>query len=481
MDTINSIDSLRKFSFKIEGDFIENQNGGFLTFKNDFGLGNAKAFKLFPGLEVITFNLTAKRRITLKNLYKAKNCLHFIFCVEGSLEHQFEDKKKVKIIHRLQNVIVGSKENKSSKISIPENSRAKFSIITIVSIKELSKELSNKSQLSNLLENILSSISRTKEYSYFGEISSATSPFVETLVGTNLSGLSNRLINEAAVFEILSLQYSNRKKDLKNVEQKCTLSKLETFKIIQLSEYISNNLNEDITLKSLTIISGLNQKKIQKGFQFFFNETVNKFIANLRILKAKELLENTDLSISEIVYKIGLNSRSYFSKIFYKKYGLTPKDYKKYHHLSNPTFQLSYSSQVSEGIQQKDLENILNIAKEKNKKLDITGCLIYHNNFFFQILEGPKTEILKLIETIKNDSRNFNLTVLFEGVKSGRTFKEWNMSLIKGDFTNLEINKKFEILPMDFLALTDVKNPIANKYMWEKARNFLIVNQEIDL
>ncbi|MGY8910429.1 MAG: hypothetical protein ACKVIG_11290, partial [Flavobacteriales bacterium] len=117
-------------------------------------------------------------------------------------------------------------------------------------------------------------------------ISSATSPFVETLVGTNLSGLSNRLINEAAVFEILSLQYSNRKKDLKNVEQKCTLSKLETFKIIQLSEYISNNLNEDITLKSLTIISGLNQKKIQKGFQFFFNETVNKFIANIRILKA---------------------------------------------------------------------------------------------------------------------------------------------------------------------------------------------------
>ena len=56
--------------------------------------------------------------------------MHFIFCVEGSLEHQFEDKKKVKIIHRLQNVIVGSKENKSSKISIPENSRAKFSIIT---------------------------------------------------------------------------------------------------------------------------------------------------------------------------------------------------------------------------------------------------------------------------------------------------------------------------------------------------------------
>ena len=170
MYTNNSIDSLRRFSFKIEGDFIENQNGGFLTFRNDFGLGNAKAFKLFPGLEVITFNLTAKKRITLKNLYKGRDCLHFIFCAEGNLEHQFEENKKVKIINRLQNVIVSSKENKSSRISIPENTSAKFSIITIVSIKELSKELNDKSQLSNLLENILASIGKTKEYSYFGEI-----------------------------------------------------------------------------------------------------------------------------------------------------------------------------------------------------------------------------------------------------------------------------------------------------------------------
>ena len=44
------------------------------------------------------------------------------------------------------------------------------------------------------------------------------------------------------------------------------------------------------------------------------------------IIKAKELIENTGLNITEITYSIGINSRSYFSKLFKEKYKLTPKE-----------------------------------------------------------------------------------------------------------------------------------------------------------
>ncbi|MDX1318460.1 MAG: AraC family transcriptional regulator, partial [Xanthomarina gelatinilytica] len=40
------------------------------------------------------------------------------------------------------------------------------------------------------------------------------------------------------------------------------------------------------------------------------------------------LIKNTDMNISEVVYTIGLTSRSYFSKIFKEKYNCSPKDYK---------------------------------------------------------------------------------------------------------------------------------------------------------
>jgi len=478
MNTFNAIDSLRNFSLKIGAKFVENQNGGFLTLKNDFGKGNAKAFKLFPGLEALTFNITAHKEIVLRNFFKGKQCLHFIFCVEGMLQHQFDNDNKSKDILRLQNVIIGSNRNKSSKFTIAPKTRVQFSLITIVNINTLSKELHDKSQLSTLLSDVLEIITSDSGYTYFGDISGNTKPFVETLINTSLSGLSNRLINEASVFKTLSSQYTNHGKSLGNTTTKNPLSKSDTLKIVQLSEYISQNLHNNISLKSLTALSGLNQKKIQKGFQFFFDETVNKFITNLRILKAKELLEVTDCTISEIVYQIGLNSRSYFSKIFYAKYGLNPKEYRKYNDLTNPTFQLSYSSKADESITKKCLQDILKAAKEKNALHNITGCLIYHNGHFFQILEGPKNEVLALVETIRKDIRNTDLKILSEGVTSGRTFNEWSMALIEGSFSKIEKVDDFEVMPEDFLAIPDFKNPITNRYMWEKARNYLIVNQE---
>ncbi|WP_299670422.1 BLUF domain-containing protein [uncultured Polaribacter sp.] len=479
INTLNAIDSLRSISAKLNGNFVESSYGGFLTFKNNCGKGTAKAFQLFSGLEVVTVNIQSEKQIVLENLYTGKNCLHFIFCAEGNLFHHFDDSLEKQTISRLQNVIVESYQNRSSKIVIEKNAKVKFSIITIVEIDTLSTEMNIGSKLSELLSNVLSNLNKTEEYAYFGEISNKAAVHVETLINTNLSGLSNILINEAAVFKILAEQYSSHSKDIESLDNLNPLSKCDTLKIIQLSEYISHNLSENICLDKLCDLSGLNKKKIQKGFQFFFDETVNKFISNLRVLKAKELLENSDHTVSEIVYKIGLNSRSYFSKIFYNKYGLLPTEYRKYHHIANPTFEIVYSSKAKENITKEDLQSILDPSKKKNESLGISSCLVYHKNSFYQILEGPKKEVLNLVEKIKKDERNSNLSVLYSGIKSGRTFKEWSMSLVQGEFSiDGKPEDNFDAFKVDFLPHTDMKNLLAIKYMWEKARNYLIVQQQ---
>lgn len=43
--------------------------------------------------------------------------------------------------------------------------------------------------------------------------------------------------------------------------------------------------------------------------------------------KARHLMENTNLNITEITYRIGINSRSYFSKLFKERYSMSPKQY----------------------------------------------------------------------------------------------------------------------------------------------------------
>ncbi|NND88827.1 MAG: helix-turn-helix transcriptional regulator, partial [Flavobacteriaceae bacterium] len=68
-----------------------------------------------------------------------------------------------------------------------------------------------------------------------------------------------------------------------------------------------------------------NVNKLQEGFKYVYNLTVNKYMQHVKLEAAKEMLLLSEKNISEIVTSIGLNNRSYFSKIFKEKYGVSPK------------------------------------------------------------------------------------------------------------------------------------------------------------
>ena len=74
---------------------------------------------------------------------------------------------------------------------------------------------------------------------------------------------------------------------------------------------------------------GLSAAKLQEGFKVLKGCTVGNYIKNQRVELAEELIKTGDLNISEVVYTIGLTSRSYFSKIFKQRYKCSPKYYQE--------------------------------------------------------------------------------------------------------------------------------------------------------
>lgn len=59
-------------------------------------------------------------------------------------------------------------------------------------------------------------------------------------------------------------------------------------------------------------------------------------------------------------------------------------------------YQLNYHSISRPGLDLGDLEHILEQANATNSARNISGCLIYHNNRFVQILKGRKKDVLKV-------------------------------------------------------------------------------------
>jgi AraC-like DNA-binding protein len=99
--------------------------------------------------------------------------------------------------------------------------------------------------------------------------------------------------------------------------------------IQELTDYIDNYPDLDHKVDNLTRKVGLSAAKVQEGFKFQHGLTICEYIRYVRLTKSEELISNTDLNISEIVYSVGFSSRSYFSKIFRERYECSPSDYKK--------------------------------------------------------------------------------------------------------------------------------------------------------
>ena len=91
-------------------------------------------------------------------------------------------------------------------------------------------------------------------------------------------------------------------------------------------------------------------------------------------------------------------------------------------------FELVYFSSANPDLTSTGIANILNTARNFNSENNISGCLIYSNNEFLQILEGDKEIVQDLFTRIKKDKRHRNVILLTENSKEERMFPKWDMA-----------------------------------------------------
>lgn len=75
-------------------------------------------------------------------------------------------------------------------------------------------------------------------------------------------------------------------------------------------------------------IMNISSSKISKAFKENFGMSITEYINEVRLAKAIEWIENSKLSIGEIMHKIGFENESYFYRAFKAKFGTTPREYK---------------------------------------------------------------------------------------------------------------------------------------------------------
>jgi len=100
--------------------------------------------------------------------------------------------------------------------------------------------------------------------------------------------------------------------------------------ILRLNKIVLENIsNENFGVESLAEEAGMNRTSLYRRVKFLTGQSVSEFIREVRLQKAHELLLDDLITASEVAYRVGFSSPSYFSTCFSNYFGYSPRETRK--------------------------------------------------------------------------------------------------------------------------------------------------------
>lgn len=182
---------------------------------------------------------------------------------------------------------------------------------------------------SNNLKNVLSS----QDYNFV----------LRLLIDSAIDYFSGRdfyqldVISEVA--KTLAILYRNIEHEIISESQKQKIKKKNN-RLERIISYIDANFDTQIRLEDITAKENISVTHFSHLFTATFGMTFQEFISIKRMEQCIRLMSNKEKTLMEICYESGFSDPKYMNKVFIKKYGCTPKEYRKKY--------LNYNENISE-------------------------------------------------------------------------------------------------------------------------------------
>ncbi|TDU40142.1 AraC family transcriptional regulator [Gelidibacter sediminis] len=302
-----------------------------LELTDAIGKGYIKAMMLESGLGIIEYHCQFNMDVELQFVKDSTHPLKFLYCTKGHFDHRFSNEEERHDLKEFQQAIVASKDYNGHVIRFKKNQE-----INLYSL-EMDRERFT------LYDDCASDISKSELRAIFDDTTATKSFYHEGYYSLALAGVFDEIKNYkddhflrhifmiSSGYQLLGKQIVQYQDDLNNEQNRNVLRQYEVSKVQEAVHFIKLNLEKAYQIYDIAKEVGLTEAKLQEGFKILYNTTVNNYISEIRLDLASALLQDTDLNISEIVYKTGLTSRSYFSKIFRDAYQMTPTEFRRKH------------------------------------------------------------------------------------------------------------------------------------------------------
>jgi len=95
--------------------------------------------------------------------------------------------------------------------------------------------------------------------------------------------------------------------------------------------FIEEHSNERVSLRKVAVVVGINATNLSEKFKQVTGVKFVDYVARTRFERARKLLDDDDLRVSEIAFAVGFQSLSQFNRVFRKLSGESPSEYRAIH------------------------------------------------------------------------------------------------------------------------------------------------------
>ena len=164
-------------------------------------------------------------------------------------------------------------------------------------------------------------------YNFLGTTTVAMQTVLHQILHCPFQGITKKIYLESKVWELMALLIEEERERHQDEGSVLTLKPDDIDRIHHAKKILIQQSDNPPLLLDLARQVGLNDCTLKRGFREVFGTTAFGYLHDHRLEQARQLLLENRFNVSEVAARVGFGSCSYLSRVFRKKYGVSPKQY----------------------------------------------------------------------------------------------------------------------------------------------------------
>ena len=165
------------------------------------------------------------------------------------------------------------------------------------------------------------------KYQYTDVITPLMQAVAHQIINCSYHGLTRQLYLEGKAYELIAYKLEQSLSNKKEYQKTFTLRPHDVERTHHAKELVNRDFRNPLKLLDLARAVGLPHPKLNFYFRELYGTTVFGYLREMRLNKAKSLLDEGRMNVTEVAYEVGYSSLSHFAKAFKDHFGIGPGSY----------------------------------------------------------------------------------------------------------------------------------------------------------